>query len=253
MAGATGPPLTSWQRFECKYLVPESVAAQVRAQLLPFLQPDDHAAAWPGFTYPVATLYLDGSDLHLYRQTVEGEKKRFKLRIRAYSDDPGVPVFAEIKRRHDGVVRKQRCPVPRATLAAVAAADAAAVPGLSPAMQAALDEFCRLVQFQRARPNVVVRYDREAYVAISARDTRVTFDRRLRALASDAPELPLRDGRMRPVPVPGVVLELKFTDRCPPWLLQVVQRFELRRISFSKYCRSVDRVGSMDAEAASQA
>lgn len=248
MSGVRASTQLQWQRFECKYLVPESIAARVRAAVAPFVQPDAHAADRPGFSYPIATLYLDGSDLALYRETVEGKQHRYKLRIRAYADDADVPLFAEVKRRHNGVVHKRRCPVPRQALAAVAAGDPAAVPGLPANKRASLQDFCRLVQLQRAVPNVVVRYDREAYVGITEPEVRVTFDRRLRALATAQPVLRMHDPRLQPVPTNGVVLELKFTDRCPSWLLQVVQRLDLRRISFSKYCRSIDRVGTMDAE-----
>ncbi len=242
--------LPAWQRYECKYLVPESVAAALRRRLLPFLQPDEHAAGSPDHTYPVSTLYLDGSELQLYRETVEGKKQRYKLRIRAYTDDPTVPLFAEIKRRHDGIVHKQRCPVPRAALATITAGTPPDLSAMRPAQASALLEFCRLVQLRRALPTVVVRYDRQAYVGAVEPESRVTFDRALRTLRTDQPVLPVQDARFQPVAVRGVVLELKFTNRCPNWMLQAVQHFGLRRISFSKYCRSVDRIGATGLEAA---
>ena len=41
--------------------------------------------------------------------------------------------------------------------------------------------------------------------------------------------------RYRPVPLQGVILELKFTDRCPSWLGDIIRSLDLRRRSFSKY------------------
>ena len=52
----------------------------------------------------ITSLYLDSSALHLYRQTVQGIKNRFKLRIRFYDDNPGNPAFLEIKRRVTDVI-----------------------------------------------------------------------------------------------------------------------------------------------------
>ena len=42
---------------------------------------------------------MDSDDLRLYYQTVGGEKDRFKLRVRTYSDRPNAPTFFEVRRR----------------------------------------------------------------------------------------------------------------------------------------------------------
>ena len=47
----------------------------------PFTEPDNFAALCKGYRYPICSLYLDSPDLALYRQTVAGEKDRFKLRV----------------------------------------------------------------------------------------------------------------------------------------------------------------------------
>ena len=67
-------------RYECKYLIPESVALRVRADLVPFVRPDPHAAGRPGGRYPISSLYLDSEDLSLYRTTIEGNRSRFSHR-----------------------------------------------------------------------------------------------------------------------------------------------------------------------------
>ena len=67
---------------------------------------------------------------------------------------------------------------------------------------------------------------------------RVTVDRHLSALAESGPLVRLHDPRYRGVPIAGVVMELKFTDRCPGWLAETIRALELRRQSFSKYSTS---------------
>ena len=42
------------------------------------------------------------------RATLDGHRKRFKLRVRWYDDDPDAPAFCEIKRRTDKVIHKTR-------------------------------------------------------------------------------------------------------------------------------------------------
>lgn len=229
-----------FQRFECKYLVPESVAQRIVRSATPFLAPDPYAARRPGFTYPICSLYLDSEDLRLYRETREGLRTRFKLRIRAYSDDPELPLLFEVKRRADGIVHKTRTVVHRSALAMLVAGRQVALRGMREGQRAWLDEFVRLMLASRARPRVLVRYDREAYVGVADPAVRVTLDRRLRAAETSRAEVRMDGAGFRSVDVRGVILELKFNQRCPAWLLQLIQRFELRRTSYSKYCAAID-------------
>ena len=86
-------------RYELKYMVDERTAKEVRDFVLNYLQPDQHTDPLEGFGYSVHSLYLDSQDLKLCRATVNGEKNRFKLRVRFYEDTADSPVFFEIKRR----------------------------------------------------------------------------------------------------------------------------------------------------------
>ncbi len=232
--------MTYHNRHECKFVVPEPVAARLLKQVAPFLQPDPFAATSTDHAYPIASLYLDDANDTLYRETLEGRAYRYKLRVRSYTDDPTAPVFLEVKRRHDRVVQKLRCPIPRTSLASVLTGKVASLPGLSPLKRQSFQEFMRLVQFCRAVPRCTVLYDRQAYIGRHEDEVRVTFDRRLYAMEEREPIVRVRDGRYAPVRSGGVVLELKFTDRCPPWMLDAVRACELRRSSFSKYCIAID-------------
>ena len=89
-------------RFEFKYIVSEPCAAAVRDFVRSYLEPDPYADPEQGNSYQLSSLYLDTPDLSLYRQTVTGQKNRFKLRIRFYDDNPGSPTLLELKRRVNG-------------------------------------------------------------------------------------------------------------------------------------------------------
>ncbi len=232
------------RRHECKYEIDEALAAEVRAALRPFIEPDAYAARSPTGEYAIASLYLDSAGLPLYRETVEGQDRRFKLRIRGYDEDPEHPLFLEIKRRAGGLVAKSRCPVPRRLLASVLDGTATDAPPLSERQSGIRDEFRGLVHALDARPTVVVRYDREAYVGLFDPEVRVTFDRRLRTLATDQLTVPLEASGFATVLGRRVVLELKFNDRCPGWMQTVVHRFGLARQSFSKYGHSIEVAAS---------
>src|SRR5213082_2924523 len=98
-------------RFELKYLISETTALRVRDFVRCYLAMDEFSVGRPNYSYPVHSLYLDSDTLEIYWRTVNGDKNRFKLRLRYYSDHPDTPVFFEIKRRMKDVILKQRCGV----------------------------------------------------------------------------------------------------------------------------------------------
>src|SRR6188768_829737 len=96
------------QRFELKYIIPEVVALAVRDFVSSYLECDEFGATLPNLSYPVHSLYLDSDDLKLYRSTINGDKNRYKLRLRFYENRADAPVFFEIKRRMNNTISKQR-------------------------------------------------------------------------------------------------------------------------------------------------
>jgi hypothetical protein len=232
--------MTYHNRHECKFVIGEEAAARVLRRVQPYVAPDPFAAKSPTHTYTIASLYLDDSARSLYRETLGGLAHRYKLRVRSYGDAPAAPIFVEVKRRHDRVVQKLRCPIDRRHLADVLAGRLDVVDGLSPAKQASLREFARLQQLRQAAPLLTVRYERQAYVGVDDDEVRVTFDRRLAALPEAVPVVRLHADGYETIRMGGVVLELKFTDRCPAWMLEVIRAEELRRRSFSKYGTSLE-------------
>src|SRR5438045_9275038 len=95
-------------RFELKYLISENTAQRVRDFVRCYLDMDEYSVGRPNYSYPVHSLYLDSDDLTLYWQTINGNKNRYKLRLRYYSTNPETPVFFEIKRRMNNCIMKQR-------------------------------------------------------------------------------------------------------------------------------------------------
>jgi SPX domain protein involved in polyphosphate accumulation len=231
-------------RYEFKYVVLESQARQIREFVLMYLQPDDFTVGKEGIGYAVHSLYLDGSSFQTCVSVIQGEKNRYKLRLRFY-DEEG-PVFFEIKRRINLVILKQRAAVHREHVSnllngAPPNPDYLLQPNSSKHFKA-LYNFCELRDKIGAKPAAYTSYMREGYERPGDNAVRVTFDRELRAGAFRE-RLSVSDIEqwIRP-PMEGVVLELKFTDRFPDWMLALVQHFNLRRTGFAKYCKCVTRV-----------
>ncbi|MHC4624613.1 MAG: VTC domain-containing protein [Planctomycetota bacterium] len=225
-------------RYELKYHINESKAEAVERFIRPYLHLDHYCKLRPSGTYPIATLYLDSADLRLCRQTLEGNKNRFKLRIRSYTDDVSYPRFFEIKRRMNAIIIKSRARVMHRDVTTL-------LSGLSlPHQQFRADEET-VRQFQlymkciNAGAVMRVRYLRRAYEGDTENRVRVTFDRELAYNAGREINTSLEGPRWQRHGLNGVILEIKFTSRYPAWLSHMVKYLSLRQESISKYVTSV--------------
>jgi hypothetical protein len=229
-------------RFELKYIIPEPVAQQVRDYVGSFLELDENGQGKPDLSYPVHSLYIDSDELQTYWDTINGNRDRFKLRIRYYDDDPSSPVFLEIKRRANSCIQKQRVGVVREAVRMVLEGQIpppSLVLGKEPKHLMALQDFCRIQQQMGARPKVHVAYMREAYLPVSGNSTRLTMDRKVRS--EPDPEARLSVTMTAPVNIweNTVVLELKFTDRYPDWFGDLVRTFNLHQCGAAKYADGI--------------
>jgi hypothetical protein len=232
-------------RYEFKYLIDAPKARDIRGFVRLYVRPDEFTNPESGCGYPVHSLYLDSPDLKLCRQTICGEKNRFKLRLRFYDDSPSSPVFLEVKRRVYDTIQKRRVAVWRSSLPSLLADYVQDRRYLVKDEEHNYDHlwnFCELSRQIAACPAAYTSYEREAYEPHENNFYRVTFDRHIRA-GRFTGTLSLANLEQWPLaPIDGVVLEMKFTDRFPSWMHTLVQVFDLQRISVPKYVECVNVV-----------
>jgi hypothetical protein len=151
---------------------------------------------------------------------------------------PENPVFFEIKGRANDVILKERAAVRRSSVARILNRP---YPERTDLLKfdaknwATLERFCDLKTSIGATGRAFVSYLREAYVSPCDDSVRVTFDRNISAgnYYKTLNVKPL-EAWLQP-PIEGVVLELKFTDRFPHWMRDLVRSFNLWRGSMAKY------------------
>src|SRR5258708_7960025 len=80
-------------RYELKYLIPHWIAIQARDFVRQHFDLDEYGDGRRNFAYPVHSLYLDSEDWRIFWRTVNGDKNRFKLRLRYYNEDATSPIF----------------------------------------------------------------------------------------------------------------------------------------------------------------
>lgn len=237
------------QRFELKYLVPEEIALAARDFVRCYLDLDEFGATLPNFSYPVHSLYLDSDDLKLYKSTINGDKNRFKLRLRYYEERPDSPVFFEIKRRTNNTISKQRGGVRRDRVQSLLDGHLPLPSDLisrEPRHLLALQNFCRLAANLQAKPKAHVFYMREAWISRLDNSVRVTMDRQVMCDAEPTALLSTRMLCPRIVFAREVILELKFTSRFPEWFKDLVQVFGLTQCGAAKYVDGIVAVGEQN-------
>ena len=234
------------QRFELKYIIKEEVAGAVRDFVSSYLEMDEYGATQPNFSYPVHSLYLDSDLLTLYQSTINGDKNRYKLRLRFYDTRQEAPVYFEVKRRMNNTIAKRRGGVRREAVDWLIAGHLPE-PGLlvskDPRQLFALQHFCQLMHDIHARPKAHIAYYREGWISRNDNSVRVTMDREVRCEPDPSTRLTTRMDN--PVFVFGadVVLELKFTNRFPDWFKDLVRIFGLMQCGAAKYVDGVTRFG----------
>jgi VTC domain len=234
------------QRREIKYIVSEKTARQVRSFLTSYLDPDENAVGKVDNSYEVQSLYLDSNQLTTYHAAANGERNRFKLRIRYYDEDPASPVYFEIKRRINEGIVKQRARVGRHAIRSLlvgASPSRGDLHAWNPQQWSDLLDFWQLVERLQAAPRLHNAYMREAYVSGGKGSVRVTLDRNVHCEPEFGGDLSAKFKKPSSIFSGVVILELKFTERMPTWMIEMVRGFDLTSSGAAKYGDGVEKLG----------
>ncbi len=227
------------KRYELKYFIDPPTAAALRQELTPYMEPDPfcHEEA----AYLVNSLYFDTPDMQFYTEKIDGQKYRHKIRLRTYGRDEDT-VFLEMKKKINNCIYKVRASTARDNLRPYFVDEAAQPEELFSAGTcfSGVDEILALARRLRVRPTVGVCYRRRALMGKQDNRLRITFDEHIESRPSRCGLSLLEKGDL--LFPPGIdVLEIKVDNNAPLWLVQIIEHFNLHRLSISKYCHAVAR------------
>ncbi len=227
-------------RFEYKFLVHNELRDTLRAELQPFVTPDNFVCAKAEKEYTVRSIYFDTRRFDFYHEKLEGLKVRKKLRLRGYDrrEDRSV-VFLEIKKKigdHGFKHRAQLYYNDVEELFRSQNVERFLLPGGDPARaQEDAGRFFYHVQRQALLPVVLITYDREAFQGKLESGLRITFDKRLRYRVYPGLEHLYEERDLQFVAPHHFILEIKFQSGFSTWLQAILKRHLLQRSGFSKY------------------
>lgn len=247
-------------RYELKFVVDEQRAVAIADFVRTYLRPSPHNQSGPIPGHPVISLYMDSPDYFFYRQGFTGHKNRIKLRIRFYDNEWKRPAFLEIKRRNNDVICKDRAMISREAVRQFLTCgwpSPSYWPDPADLMHGkrrldVYEDFWRIANTIHARGIMYVSYVREIFEAPDDDELRVTFDRHVHGTLYDGSGRlgvpatgfsPPSDEPPYHLPRDGVILEMKFDERAPMWMYDLVRCFNLRRQAMCKYNALVERIG----------
>ena len=232
-------------RYEFKYMVSDRYLEQLRRSILPFVETDPFADAGGKNEYTVRSIYFDTPNYDFYFEKIDGIKNRKKLRIRGYDKpEDDNPVFLEIKRKYDIPIVKYRAPVNfvdaqdifrKGNINGHVLKTVSNLEGYANSKR-----FFYHVYSKNLRPTVLVVYDREAYYSKFDRTVRITFDKRLRGQAYPALDELYNESRLKSALHGRFILEVKFNNHFPGWLIPIISKYNLKKQSASKYVFTMD-------------
>lgn len=201
----------------------------LKSRLSQVMELDSHTP--PGGRYLIHSLYFDDyKDMSVYT-TDAGLSKRFKWRIRYYGNDLSYIVL-EKKEKREGRCHKKSCKLTVEEYKSIVSGDIMDIAydtDKNLIRELAVDMLC-----YDYRPKVIIDYERIAYVE-EITNVRITFD--MKISASYELEKFLDGDYLNYYILPSGlnVLEVKFDDILPSYIRNIVESYNFKQGSFSKY------------------
>ena len=221
-------------RVEDKYNCTATELVTLQSRMEAVLRPDENEGGPEG--YSITSLYFDDLEDSCLQDTEDGVNLRNKYRIRIYNDALSV-IKLEVKTKRDNRIMKRSRSISIAEMKRLINGECIedSASGEDPATL-----FNLAIKTRGLRPKVIVAYERKAYV-YEPGNVRITFDRNVRA-----------SGRVEQFGQKNIsydflqeydkVLEVKYDEFIPDFLLQLLELGELQQSAYSKYQMCRERV-----------
>src|SRR3989338_258747 len=236
-------------RYELKYVLDMPTYIRIRKEIQ-LLFKRDKSAGTSG-KYAVISIYYDTPALDFFWQKIDGEEERAKLRLRTYRHYPSLheqDIFLELKKKKNQNVFKKRIPLAKKRICNIKEdRDFLHAPWNKEFIkqdhlqgEETRSEMECLGTLLHLQPTIVISYTREPFVSADNLSTRITFDSNVRYRTNDFSLItnPLDKHALSPS---HVIMEIKYVDHFPRWLVFLIQKYKCQVRTFSKYCIGMEQ------------
>ena len=232
-------------RYEFKYILNKKISDQIEKEARNFMIYDGHVKKKLDNKYFVRSLYFENNFSSNFYEKVDGMKIRRKYRLRTYSNffDPKVPIFFEVKGRISERTYKKRINVKNKYLNLFLSQSQNfnllnLYPNNEMIINFIFDSFRK-----NLKPLILVDYKRRPYINKFGLYFRLTFDTNL--LSSKTNNLFSNDKYSSWLECKAgyTILEVKFDRSIPAWFHRIIQCYNLKRQSISKFVLGMSSCG----------
>ncbi|MEQ6205112.1 polyphosphate polymerase domain-containing protein [Enterococcus mundtii] len=221
-----------FQRKETKYLIPTAQFHSFLKDLKKQMQIDEYGL------HTILSLYFDTPDDRFITNSMTKPKYKEKFRVRSYgiSQETSM-VFLEIKKKVNGIVYKRRMPLTYAEY----------LQWLDQKyfLKNEAEQIPQEVNWLFKRnpdlsPKTMIIYERISLFGTSDPDFRVTFDQNIRFRSTNL-DLSITGKETLVAPEIGILMEVKALGAYPLWFVELLNDYQLKKGSFSKYAETYQR------------
>ncbi len=233
-----------FSRFEIKYILNKKNSKSIQNEIKNFMTYDGYIdKKKKEKKYYVRSIYFDNNQFLNFNEKVDGLKIRHKYRIRTYSNKfyRETKLFLEQKGRNNERTYKIRSKINKKDLQLFF--NKKKIFNLNKKYKKfhLFEKFVFDSYRKNLSPNVIIDYDRRPFINNTGIYFRLTFDSNLRACISDVLFKKIYNWKSC---IDGFeILEVKFDRTIPAWFQKIIQSFELRRVSVSKYVLGLEATG----------
>ena len=232
-------------RYEFKYILNKKISDQIEKEARNFMIYDGHVKKELNNKYFVRSLYFENNFSSNFYEKADGMKIRRKYRLRTYSNffDPKVPIFFEVKGRISERTYKKRINIKNKYLNLFLSQSKNfnllnLYPNNEMIINFIFDSFRK-----NLKPLILVDYKRRPYINKFGLYFRLTFDTNL--LSSKTNNLFSNDKYSSWLECKAgyTILEVKFDRSIPAWFHRIIQCYNLKRRSISKFVLGMSSSG----------
>ena len=222
-----------FSRFEFKYIIKKNVSEAIQNEVKNFTKIDNYANNKS--KYLVRSLYFDNNLFSNFHDKVDGVKKRYKFRIRTYTDNDNFnsPLFLEMKGRNNLRTYKIRTKIKKDDLNLFYKQKNLLDLKYKYLNNKLIEQYIFDSYKKKIIPKVLIDYNRLPLINKNGLYFRLTFDSDIKACSSN--NIFNNKNSWKTCIAGNDILEVKFDFTIPPWFHRIIQSYQLKRISVSKF------------------
>ncbi len=219
-------------RFEIKFIINNSDIPVLKKKLSLFMKRDKH---YDG-EYFIRSLYFDDIYKSAYYEKLDGVKDRKKYRIRVYNLDKSY-ISLELKGKNNMLSYKKNCIITFDEYNYLLKKEYNKIKVNDREL---LSNFIFDLKTKNLVPMILVDYNRDAYT-YESQDVRITFDSNIRSGSFNGDLFDKKVFTEKVFDDDSTVLEVKFNDRIPSFINDIIKSTKLVKIQISKYALCIER------------